>query len=141
MHERGGLLERLQHPVARLVAQLIDALDHEHPTRRLERGPARRRDDGAVDVADEDLVRTAGRDPREIRVRAGRDPVASTLRVGRALAQQLRGDLAGDLTLAGAAGTVEQVGVRWPPARRERRSQQSAGVGLSVELGRHAFRS
>ncbi len=30
VHERGGLLERLQHPVGGLVAELVDALDHEH---------------------------------------------------------------------------------------------------------------
>ena len=31
MHECGGFLQRLQHPVGGLVAELVGALDHENP--------------------------------------------------------------------------------------------------------------
>ena len=72
VHERRRLLERLQHPVGRLVAELVDALDHEHAPLGLERRLARRRDHRPVDVADEDLVGAARRDPGQVGMRAGR---------------------------------------------------------------------
>ena len=80
VHERRRLLERLQHPVGGLVAELVDALDHEHAATRLERRLARRRHDRAVDVADEDLVRAARRDPGQIGMGARRDPALARSR-------------------------------------------------------------
>ena len=66
VYERGRLFERLQHPVAGLVSELVDALDDEHPPSGLERCPARGRDHGSVDIADEDLVRAARRYPGQV---------------------------------------------------------------------------
>ena len=124
VNERRRLLERLEHAVGGLVAELVDALDHEHPARGLKRRPARRRDHRAVDVADEDLVRAARRDPGEVRMRAGERPRPGALGIGRARAQQRGRKFAGDRSLAGAARPMEQVRVRWAAARLERGPEQ-----------------
>ena len=137
MHERRRLLERLQHPVGGLVAELVDALDHEHAAPGLERRPAGRRDDRAVDVADEDLVGAARGDPGQIGMRPRGNSGADAGRVGGLGRQQLGGHRAGGGALAGAAGAVEQIGVRCPPAGRERRLEDGACVGVALQLGEH----
>jgi hypothetical protein len=58
VHERGRLLQRLEHAVGRLVAQLT--LDHKYAPAGLKGRTARRRDHRLVDVGDQDLVGAAG---------------------------------------------------------------------------------
>ena len=126
----GRLLERLQHPVGGLVAELVDPLDHEHAPARLERRLARRGDHRPVDVADEDLVRAArarprsGRDASPTSTRA-RAPSGSAAPVG----QQLGGQRPRRRALAGAARPVEQVRVRGPAARARAPARARRGRG------------
>ena len=137
VHERGRLLQRLEHPVGRLVAELVRVLDHEHAAARLERGLARRRHDGAVDVADQDLVRAARRDPGQVRMRARHHAHTRARGVRRVLRQQLGGHRPGDRALAGPAGAVEQIRVRGLAARRERGAEHRPGMWMAFQFREH----
>ncbi len=138
MDERGRLLERLEHAVGRLVAELVDALDHEHPARGLKRRLARGGDHRLLDVADEDLVGAARGHPGQIGVGAGARARPGAVRVGRAAGEQLRRHRPRRRALARAARAVEQVRVRGARIRSERRREHGAGVRVAVELGEHA---
>ena len=83
MHERRRLLERLQHPVGRLVVHRVGPLDHEHAPRRFERRARRGRHDRLLDVADEHLRGAARRDPGQVGMRTRARP-ARPPRPGRA---------------------------------------------------------
>jgi hypothetical protein len=111
VHELGRLLERLEHPVCRLVAELVDVLDHEHPTARLKRGLARGRHNRAVDVRDEDLVRPARRHPGQVRVCPGHRAYTGAVGIGRTSGQELGRHHSRRRSLPCAARPVEQVGV------------------------------
>ena len=66
---------------------------------------------------------------------------AGAVGVGLALGQQLGGQRACRGALAGPAGPVEQVGVRGPRGRAQRRRQHRARVRMSFELSEHQIRS
>ena len=135
VHERRRLLERLQHAVGRLVAELVDPLDHEHAASGLERRLARGGDDRTVDVADEDLVGAARRDPGQVGMRAGarRARARSRDRVSRR--EQLGRDRPRGRALAGAAGPVEQIRVRRRAPASSAGDEDGAGVRMTFELG------
>ena len=95
VRERRRLLERLEHLVRGLSFIVVGALDDEHAPARLERRARGGGDDRLVDVADEHLVRAAGRHPREVGMRRrAATRAARVVRIGRALGQQLGGERA-----------------------------------------------
>jgi dTMP kinase len=66
------------------------------------------------------------------------DPSPRAVGIAGAVREQLRRDRSGDGALARSAGAMEQVCVRGPPAGLERRSEDSAGVGMTLELWEHS---
>src|SRR5437763_13054315 len=114
MDERGRFLERLQHPVGGLASELVRALDHEYAALSFKRSLACGCDHRAIDVANEDLVRTARGYPGEVRVDAGDRTFARSVGIDRSVRQPLCGQGAGGGALSCASGAVEEICVRRP---------------------------
>ena len=140
VRERRRLLERLEHPVGRLVVHRVDALDHEHAPARLERRARRGGDDRLVDVG----RRASRRAPLgATHVRSGCTPCSTRSRasvgIGRAVGQQRGGERARDRALARPGRAVEQVGVagRAVGRQRRRRGRRARGDGRSVPGSTH----
>ena len=130
--ERRRLLERLEHPVGRLVVELVGALDDEHAPARLERRARRRRRRPASSTSPTSIpalelgvthVRSgcdAGLRRAARRCRGRRRPrPAAPRRTRRATSR-----------LPAAGGAVEEVGVAGRPRRRQRGAQDGAGVRM-----------
>jgi hypothetical protein len=126
------LLERLEHPVGRLVVERVGLLDDEDPARGLERRVRRGGDDRLVDVADQQAGRRGRRDPGQVGVRAGAHARGGAVGIAGALGEQRGGELARDVLLAAAGRPGEQVGVRGV-AREDR-----AGVRMLLGAGQRA---
>jgi hypothetical protein len=141
VHERGRLLQGLEHPVGRLVAELVGAFDDEHASAGLERRLAGGRDDRTIDVGHEDLVGAARDHPGEIRVRTAHHARAGVVGVGLALGEQLSRERTRGGALAGTPRPVEEISVRRAARRLQRRRQDRARVRMSFELGEHQLRS
>ena len=140
MNERRGLLERLQHPVGRLIAEPVDPLNHEHPPAGLERRLAGGGDDGLVDVGDQHLVGAARNDPRQIRMRSGPHSLLGARPVPPAAGQELGGEGSGGRALAGPTRPVEEVRVRGHRGVVQHRTQHRPGMRVAVEFGEHRLR-
>src|SRR4051794_30396973 len=139
--ERRGLLERLEHLVLRLLVHRLGPLDDEHAAPGLERRARRRGHDRLVDVADEHLGRAARRDPREVGMDAVADALAGGVGVARAVGEELGGERARRLALAGTGRAVEEVGVAGHAVGRQRRGQDRAGVGVTFGAGQHLWKA
>ena len=137
MRERGRLLERLEHPVGRLVVELVGVLDDEHAPARLERRARRPGDDRLVDVADEDSGGAGGRDPGQIRMCAVRDAHRRSHGIGGAFGQQRGRERPRHGPLAAARGTAEQVCVAGSRSGRERRAEDRAGMRMGLGPVQH----
>jgi hypothetical protein len=142
MNEFRRLLERLQHPVRRLVVQRVHPLQHEHAAPRLERGPGGGCDDGLVHVLHAHHVGAARSHPREVGVRSVLDPQPDGLLVLDPLGQQLGGEGPGHPSLAGARRTVEEIRVRGPARQGAREDDARLRVVLRARkrprTGAHA---
>ena len=135
MDERRRLLERLQHPVRRLVVHRIGPLDHEHAPRGFEWRARRGSHHRLLDVSHEHFRGAARRHPGEVGVRPARDPFGHRPRLARAVGEQRGGKRPGDCALAGPRRTVEQIGVRRPACGCDRGHQHRACVRVRVESG------
>ncbi len=141
----GGLLERLQERVLGLLVHPVGRVDEEHPTRGAPSG-ARREVRQLANLLDRDhalplcvaLVlagvvgaRTAWQagDEQRVGVVAGLEQPTVLARPAGwlgARTQQRRRQSVGDRRLPDRLGTLEQQGVREPPARSRRRSSSIA---------------
>ena len=137
MGVRRRLLERLQQPVGRGVAHRLDPLDHEDPPGRLERGPRGGGDDRLVDVGDEHLGGAARRHPAEVGVRPAVRPLGGARRILAPSASSAAAKARAAVRLP-SRRAAEQVGVRRPPGRGERRDQHRPSVGVVLEPGEPA---
>ena len=127
------LLERLEQRVGRLVVHGVGALDDEHAPLRLERRVRRGGHDRLDDVLAAHHVRAARSDPRQVRMRPVLHAGAGVLGIARALGQQLGGEGARRIALAGSRGAVKQV--RVVERAVERRADDRGGVRMGLEHG------
>jgi hypothetical protein len=117
VNEGRRLLERLEHPVGRLVVHRVGALDDEYAACRLERGPRGGVDDRAH-VVDQQLVRAARRDPHQVGMGSVLDAGGHPGGVGGPLGQQDGRESLRDGALPRPRRAVEHVGVAGPPSGR-----------------------
>ena len=141
VRERRRLLERLQHPVGGRVVELVGVLDDEDAARGLKRRARGARDDGLVDVADEDPGRAGRRDPREIGVHAVLHAGRRAVRIGGALGQQRGRERPRDGPLSAARRAAEEVGVARRAGGRQRRAEHGARVGVALGTRQHRPRT
>ena len=118
VHERGRLLQRLEHPVGDLVVHGVDPLEHEHPPGGLERRAGGGGHHRTVHVLGAHHVRAGRADPGQVGVDAVLHPRPDAVGIVAALGQQLGGEGPRRRALAHPGGAVEEVGVRGAGGQR-----------------------
>ncbi len=129
MDEAGRLLEGLEQRVLTLVAHRVCRLEDEDAAAALE-GPVGRGPDYALPHRLDHVLGPGRSQPDEVGMRRGveQGAAAGVLGVLGAAGEELGGEGAGGVALAGATGPAEEVGVRGPGL--ERRAQRPADPRL-----------